>query len=63
MSEMKTRYLVMCYPRHSALEVEYTGTVYEDPDEAKLEWIQAKEDPSVDTSWVETCCCPDNDDD
>lgn len=26
-----------------------------------LEWIRAKEDPAVDTSWVETCCCPDND--
>ena len=46
-------YIVMCYPRHSDLEVEYTGTIYEDRDEAKLEWIRAKEDPDVDCAWVE----------
>lgn len=25
MSKMKTGYIVMCYPKHSDLEVEYTG--------------------------------------
>lgn len=63
MSKMKTGYIVMCYPRHSDLEVEYTGTIYEDPDEAKIEWFRAKEDPAVDSSWVETLLCPANDDD
>ena len=58
---MKTGYIVMCYPRHSDLMVEYTGTIYEDPEEAKIEWFRAKEDPAVDCSWVEPCC-PDNDD-
>lgn len=63
MSKMKTGYMVMCYPKHSDLEVEYTGTIYEDPDEAKIEWFRAKEDPAVDSSWVETLCCPDDEDD
>ena len=63
MSKMKTGYIVMCYPRHSDLEVEYTGTIYEDWDEAKFEWFRAKEDPAVDSSWVEPVDCPDNDDD
>lgn len=63
MSKLKTGYIVMCYPRHSDLEVEYTGTIYEDQDEAKIEWFQAKEDPAVVCSWVETLLCPANDDD
>lgn len=63
MSKLKTGYIVMCYPRHSDLEVEYTGTIYEDQDEAKIEWFRAKEDPAVDCSWVETLLCPANDDD
>ena len=63
MSKMKTGYVVMCYPNHSDLEVEYTGTIYEDPEEAKKEWFLAKEDPAVDCSWVETLYCPDDEDD
>ena len=63
MSKMKTGYIVMCNLRHSDLEVEYTGTIYEDRDEAKIEWFRAKEDPTVDSSWVETLHCPANDDD
>lgn len=63
MSKLKTCYVVMCYPKHSDMEVEYTGTIYEDQDEAKIEWFRAKEDPAVASSWVETLLCPDVEDD
>ena len=63
MSRMKAGYIVMYYPRHRVDEVAYTGTIYEDLDEAKIEWIRAKEDPEVDGCWVETLLCPDDDDD
>ena len=63
MSNMKTGYTVMCYPRNCDVETAYTGTIYEDREEARKEWFRAKDDINVDCAWVETVLCPDHDDD
>jgi len=47
-------YVVMCMPvGNSEIEAEYTGEYYSSREEARKEYLQAKNDINVECAWIE----------